>query len=100
LSVSEIPAATIAAVASLVTAISSPFVAIFMFIMGRKVDKIGEQTDGLSKALVDAAGKAGHAKGSAEATHTAEVKADALAQGQAEGRAEGRKPENFRGPSE
>ena len=88
MSFSDIPTAAIAAWASLVTAIFTPCMAVFMFLMGRKVEKIGEQTNGMSQALSKAAGKAGHAAGVAQATAAGEEKAAALAEGQAQGRAD------------
>jgi len=84
----DVPAAVVTAWAQLVSAICTPFVAVFLFFMGRKVNKIGEQTDGMSKALAKSAHADGVAKGVEQATAVAEVKAAALADGQAQGRAE------------
>jgi hypothetical protein len=96
--ISDLPAAVVSAWAQFIAAVSTPFLAIFMWYMGRKVNKIEKQTDGLSQQLVTAAGKAGHAKGTKEATEAGVVKADALAEGQRQGREEavGRAPSNYR----
>jgi hypothetical protein len=89
-SLADIPAAVVTAWAALVSAIATPFTAVFLFVMGRKVEKISEQTDGMNKAMVKLAGEAGRRAGAEQATAVAEVKADALAKGQAQGRAEGK----------
>jgi hypothetical protein len=86
--VNDVPAAVVTAWAALISAISTPFVAVFLFFMGRKVEKISEQTDGMNKAMVKLADRAGHARGDKEATERGVAKAADLAEGQAQGRAE------------
>jgi hypothetical protein len=87
----DIPPALVTAWAALISAITTPVVALLVFFMSRKLEKVAEQTDGMNKSMVKLADKAGHARGDKEATERGVAKAADLAEGQAQGRAEGDK---------
>ena len=101
----QIPAPVVTAWATLISAVSTPFVALFIFLMGREqrsqgkiIHEVKEQTDGMAEQMAKDRGKAGYEKGTRDATAVAESTAAALAEGHAAGLEQGRTEQSGRPP--